>query len=99
MRLANGADRKLMRPHQITWRLLVSIAHLQPTRRHASAILSLTCRCSGHHSALMPAARSSPAPTLTLSGGTRLTKALVRGSTFVIGSSRAADFQIPHPSV
>lgn len=42
---------------------------------------------------------STPAPTLTLSGGTRLTKELVRGQIFVIGASRTSDFRIPHPSI
>jgi ABC-type multidrug transport system ATPase subunit len=47
----------------------------------------------------MPAASAPPAPTLTLSGGTRLTKALVRGQAFSIGASRSSDFRIPHPSI
>src|SRR5688572_297022 len=42
---------------------------------------------------------SPPSPTITLSGGTRLTKALARGKPFVIGSARAAEFRIPHPSL
>src|SRR5687768_13346227 len=41
----------------------------------------------------------SPAPTLTLLGGTRITKPLVREQLFVIGASRASDFRIPHPSI
>ncbi len=44
-------------------------------------------------------ATTTTAPTLTLSGGTRLTKALVLGQPFVIGSARDAQFRIPHPSV
>src|ERR1700726_4040967 len=39
------------------------------------------------------------APTLTLSGGTRLSKALPHNQPFVVGSERAANFRIPHPSV
>lgn len=38
-------------------------------------------------------------PTLTLAGGTRMTKALARGQPFVIGSDRNAKFRIPHPSL
>jgi pSer/pThr/pTyr-binding forkhead associated (FHA) protein len=39
------------------------------------------------------------APTLTLSGGTRLTKPLMRDQPFAIGASRTSDFRIPHPSI
>lgn len=38
-------------------------------------------------------------PTLTLSGGTRLSKSLTRDQPFVIGSARDAHFRIPHPSL
>lgn len=38
-------------------------------------------------------------PTLTLSGGTRMSKPLARGQEFVIGSARGARFRIPHPSL
>lgn len=47
----------------------------------------------------MPGSSSPPAPTITLSGGTRLTKALAPGKSFVIGSARSAEFRIPHPSL
>lgn len=48
----------------------------------------------------MSAAPSTPqAPTLTLSGGTRLTKPLSQGIPFAIGASRSSDFRIPHPSI
>ena len=39
------------------------------------------------------------APTLTLSGGTRLTKVLAKDQPFVIGSERSATFRIPHLSI
>ena len=48
---------------------------------------------------MMSGPSTPPAPTLTLSGGTRLTKSLRVGQAFAIGSSRAADFRIPHPSI
>jgi ABC-type multidrug transport system ATPase subunit/pSer/pThr/pTyr-binding forkhead associated (FHA) protein len=47
----------------------------------------------------MSADSPSHAPTLTLSGGTRITKPLVQAQAFVIGASRASDFRIPHPSI
>lgn len=42
---------------------------------------------------------TAQSPTLTLSGGTRLSRFLEPGQAFTIGSDRAASFRIPHPSV
>lgn len=43
--------------------------------------------------------RETGTPTLTLAGGTRITKPLGRGRELVIGSARGAWFRIPHPSL
>lgn len=43
--------------------------------------------------------KPAPNPTLTLCGGTQMTKALVRDEPFVIGSGSDSQFRVPHPSL
>jgi len=47
----------------------------------------------------MPDTTPLNVPTLTLSGGTRISKALTRGQPFTVGSEGSAHFRIRHPSL